>query len=137
MRKLLGAVCAIGLVFGLSVGAVCAESVPIVVSPNVINIDSLGGGVTVHAEIPFSIVDVGSISATLDGKAITVQSAFADNCGDLVVKFDMAEVKGILVDSDGEIISANPTLVLEGVSDLGDFSGSDDVRVIKVSGNRK
>ena len=122
-----------------SVGVVCAESVPIVVSPNVINIDSLGGGVTVHAEIPFGLVDVGSISATLDGKAITVQSAFADNCGDLVVKFDLGEVKAILVNDSGEIINTNPTLVLEGATKFeDDFYGADQVRVIKVSaaGNR-
>lgn len=134
MRKLLGAVCAISLVFGLSVGALCDEVVPIVISPNVINIDSQGGGVTVHAEIPYSYVEAGAtISTTLDGEEITSTSAFADNCGDLVLKFDMEVVKDMLEDDIGKNVTLE--LIVDTFEVV--FSGSDDVKVIQVSGDKK
>ena len=101
-------------------------TVPIVISPSVLNLDSQGVWVTVHAEIPYSRV-VG-VSVTLDG--IPVQVTKADARGELVAKFALDDVKAIL--DVGTV-----TLVLDGTTtDGGSFTGSDAIRVIDVSGKR-
>lgn len=98
------------------------EIVPIVVSPNVINLRSQAVWVTVHAEIDYSAV-VGA-TVTLDG--IPVVSTFADDRGDLVAKFNSADIKGIV--QPGMV-----TLTLSGTTkDGGSFSGSDTIKVVDI-----
>jgi len=102
-------------------------SVPIVVSPSTINLESQGTWVTVHAEIPFSDVDR-TASVTLDG--IVAVSIFADDCGDLVAKFAIADVRA-------SVDVGTVTLTLCGTTtDGSSFSGTDTVRVIRVKGGK-
>lgn len=97
-----------------------AQAVEIQIAPSTLLLNaSQGGSVTVHADIPYSIVDGSSVK--LDGIAAT--ATFADDCGDLVAKFKETEVKAGL--SLGRV-----TLTLTGLTTDGTpFRGSDVVRV--------
>jgi len=101
-------------------------TVPIVISPSTINLQSEGTWVTVHAEIDYS--DVVGATVTLDG--IPVKATFADNRGDLVAKFAVGDVRGIV--KPGSV-----TLRLVGTTrDGGTFSGTDMVKVISVQAKK-
>ena len=101
-------------------------TVPIVISPSTINLQAAGTWVTVHADIDYS--DVVGASVTLDG--IPVKATFADNRGDLVAKFLVGDVRGIVKPGTAE-------LTLCGTTRDGDtFSGTDTVKVITVSGQK-
>jgi hypothetical protein len=78
-----------------------------------------GGEVTVHVEIPFSLVDPDSLE--LNG--VPASGAFADNCGDLVAKFSEDAVKAI-------VAAPSAVLTLDGctLDGLG-FTGVDVVTV--------
>jgi len=127
MGKALVGVVALGLLVGMLVGgvgvrqeALAAETVAIVVSPSTIYMGSLGEVVTVHAEIPYSTVD----RATLYFNGIEVKSTFADSRGDLVVKFNLADVKA-------KIAPPSATLTLSGTTKDGvPFAGTDTIRVV-------
>ena len=100
--------------------------VPIVVSPSTINLQAAGTWVTVHAEIDYS--DVEAASVTLNG--IPVKATFADNRGDLVAKFSVVDVRGIVEPGMAQ-------LTLSGTTRDGDtFSGTDAVRVISVQAKK-
>ena len=134
MRRVVLSICAIGLVLGLFVGPVSGEEVPIVISPNVINIQSQGTWVTVHAEISYGIV----VGATVTLNGVVVNATFADARGELVAKFAVDGVKADLVNDVGEIIDPNPVLILRGLTETGEeFTGSDQIKVNKVSAGKK
>jgi len=99
-------------------------TVPIVVSPSTINLRAAGTWVTVHAEIAYSAVDTATVK--LDG--IDVKTTFADNRGELVAKFLVGDVRGIVAPGTAELTLCGTTK--DGVP----FSGTDEVRVIDVSG---
>lgn len=102
---------------------VLAEDISIQVAPSVLNLDSNGTWVTVHADIPYSLVDATTVA--LNG--IEVQVTKADDCGDLVAKFPLDAVKSIIGEDCTSV-----TLTLTGTTDDGDvFSGSDVVGVTK------
>jgi len=99
-------------------------TIEIQVAPSTIVIKDEGEWVTVHAVIPYSTVDAGTV--LLDG--ITPVSTFADACGDLVAKFDH-EVMCAFVDPP------EATLTLTGMTTDGEsFEGVDTVRVILKGG---
>ncbi len=94
--------------------------VAIQVSPATIALRSAGHDLTVHVDLPFGVVDTASL--TLDGLPAT--GAFADDCGDLVVKFDLDAVKQ-------RVAPPSATLTLYGNEMNGTpFHGSDTVRVV-------
>ncbi|MBN1973484.1 MAG: hypothetical protein JW787_07575 [Sedimentisphaerales bacterium] len=64
----------------------------ITISPSTLFLGSKSVVVTVHSNIPYAIVSDAKI--TLEG--IEAKSTFADACGDLVVKFNSADVKDIV-----------------------------------------
>lgn len=126
MRKIIAPIAAL-LVSAVLAAPTRGEelTVPIVIAPSTINLQAGGTWVTVHAEIAYSSV-IGA-SVTLDG--ILVKTTFADNRGELVAKFLVGDVRGI-VEPD-----TTPQLTLSGTTRDGDtFSGTDTVRVIAVSG---
>jgi hypothetical protein len=100
--------------------SVAAElQVPVQVSPNTLVLHSRGDYLTVHADIAFSRVATGTL--TLNG--IPASSAFADSCGNLVVKFDIERVKSI---------ATPPEIVLTLAGDCRDgasFEGSATITV--------
>lgn len=106
------------------VGTARGEEIAIVISPSTLNLDSAGEWVTVHAEIPFSVVD----DASVELNGIPVEATFADNRGELVAKFLIGDVKEIV--EPGLV-----TLTLAGTTiDGGPFSGTDTIRVIQSRG---
>jgi len=98
-------------------GSAC--EVVITVSPHTIVPASGGPWVTVHVDIPYSIVDTASL--TLNGVAVAWTKA--DLQGNLVAKFESTAVR--------EIVEApRTTLTLSGMTVEGmTFSGSDTVAV--------
>lgn len=130
MRKALLSICVFVLTLGLLAGPLLSETsdvtTPIMISPNTINLDSEGVWVTVHAEIPYSIV-LGA-SVTLDG--IPVEVTKADARGELVAKFCVDDVRDIVEPGTVE-------LTLVGLTETGEeFTGTDTIKVIKVSGKK-
>jgi hypothetical protein len=123
MKNLLVSLVALG---AMLVGSTSlAQDVAIKVSPNVINLAASSTWVTVHTNIPFSSVDPDQ-PVTLN--SIPATSCFADDCGNLVAKFDAEVIKAEL--EVGEV-----TLTLTGTTISGGvFSGSDTVKVISVKG---
>ncbi len=99
----------------------------ITVSPNVINIASSSTVVTVHTDLPYSLVD----GATVTLGSVSIAWWKSDNQGFFVAKFVAEEVKGKVE------AGTTATLVLWGVTKLGDaFSGTDCVDVIDVKGKK-
>jgi len=124
------AVCVCVLTLGLLAGPLLSQTpsltVPIVISPSTINLDSEGVWVTVHADIPYASV-VG-VSVTLNDVAVEVTKA--DNRGELVAKFAVDDVKAIVEPGTVELTLCGDTVTRE------QFTGTDAIEVIKVSGNR-
>ncbi len=94
-------------------------TIQIQASPATIVLSSLGGCVSIHADIAYSAVDRQSLE--LNGlKPYLVK---ADARGDLVAKFSLDEVKAI-------VAPPSTTLTLIGLTRAGEaFTGSDEVAV--------
>ena len=124
MRKLSVVACALLMALGLSAGhAWSQEIVAIQVSPHVLNLDSQGTCVTVHATIPLSAVAAATV--TLNGEVVPALIK-SDSRGDLVAKFKIGDVKDIV-----DPPPSSATLTLAGLSKTGEtFSGFDTIRVI-------
>ena len=127
MRRLIASVGMLAVLLAVfAVGAWSNDSgvtVPIKVSPGTIVLASRNEMpvVTVHADIPYSQVAVGSVA--LNGLGATL--CFADDRGDLVAKFSLAKVKAMVSPPEA-------TLTLTGATKDGTaFSGSDTVPVKK------
>jgi hypothetical protein len=104
---------------GVSAEATSCTLISITVSPNTIAMGSLGELVTVHTDIPLGLVDTSSLS--LNG--VEVAWTKADARGNLVAKFDLAEIKAI-------VEPPQATLQLRGLTNNGvEFSGTDTVTV--------
>jgi len=94
----------------------------IAVSPQtlILSLDQ-GGAVTVHTAICLTAVDTGSLS--LNG--VPAESAWADSRGNLVARFNEADV-------EATVAPPRAILTLEGaMTDGTPFAGSDSVRVIE------
>ena len=95
------------------------EDFSITISPSTLALDSQSVCVSVHSNIPYGIVN--TVSLTLNG--IPAKFTKADACGDLVVKFESADVKDIV--EPGQV-----TLTLAGLlKDSTPFQVSDTITV--------
>ena len=131
MRKRLVSIFAFILVLGLSAGTASAQTIDVAISPQTVNLQFQGEWVTVHADIPFTLVEPDSVA--LDGIPADLEKD--DDLGYLVAKFKMAGEIGEYLESFLDAGAA--TLTLTGVTIDGDlFSGSDTVRVIDRGGKR-
>ena len=122
--------CSCLLVLSLSVNPVqCQDDaliIPVAIAPNVVNLESEGVWVTVHAGIPYNAV--AGLSVTLND--IPVVYTKADNRGNLVAKFDIDQVKEIL-EVPGVVLR------LDGYTKDGDaFTGTALIDVIDVFGGK-
>ena len=113
---------------GLGAAPVVAQdNVPIQVSPSAIILSSAHSGpVTVHANISYSAVASGTVLlyCDRDPNPITPYTTFADDRGQLVAKFRLSDVIGILGTISGRV---NVTFTLTGDTNVGgSFTGSDD-----------
>jgi hypothetical protein len=95
------------------------EGYCITITPKTLVLSSPDTVVSVHSNIPYSSVD--TVSLTLDGIPATFTKA--DACGDLVVKFNQSDVKGI-------VLPGLATLTLKGMlKDDTEFEASDTIIV--------
>ena len=97
-------------------------TINMVVSPHVLNIESNGGSISIHTDIGFGFVE--DTTVEVNGEEIEVISTFADDCGNLVVKCSIDEVKGIVIDDE----SADFVLTCNS----GSYTGEDSIPVIRV-----
>ncbi len=91
--------CCVLLLAGLLVSPAISYSdfeIEIDISPNVLNIQSMGTVVTVHTDIAYS--SVLAYSVLLD--EVEIQSWKADNRGNFVAKFSMEEIEAIFDPED-------------------------------------
>ena len=110
----------------LTTGALAEGAIEVVVSPNVLNLNSNGGRVSLHTDIDFDVVDSAKLYVSAEdglSEEISISRIFADTLGDLVVKCDIDIVKGMVVAGDA-------TFVLEVDTDDGTYSGTDTIAVI-------
>jgi hypothetical protein len=99
-----------------------ALEITIDVSPNVLNIQSVGLCVTVHTDIGYSKVD----PTTVYLNGVLIDGYFADDRGFFVAKFDMNEIKNLPFDYE-----KYNTFKLEGTMISGEsFSGTQQIKVI-------
>jgi len=108
------------------------------VSPNVINIGSSSTWVTVHADIPYDVVNASSVVLIVGLSTFSNDLCFADDRGNLVAKFDINVVKKQLKDLG--TIDDLFTFALSGLTKAFDgnaqvpFYGEQDIRVFDNSG---
>ena len=109
------------------------NSIDVVVSPNVLNLESFGGSVSLHTDIAYRLVEDAAL--TVNGIEVLPISTFADDRGQLVVKCSMATVEAIVeMVEPGE---ATFDLTVTGTDGL-TYSGTDTIKVISQAGvNRK
>ena len=122
MRKMLASACPLFLLLALLAGRAVADEVEIQASPHTINLGSSGASVTIHADV--SYYSVADVAATVNGETVTVVYTKPDDCGNLVVKLDITEVKGIIEPPSATIAIAGTRI------DGSGFSGSDTIGVV-------
>jgi hypothetical protein len=135
MRKILTVVCSFIFVIGtcttLAFHAQEAYAyddfitVSMKVSPNNLVIHSVGEGdwLTIHVDIPYSVVNCTTLVLLFDNVVLPVKYAKADLRGDLVAKFDLSDIKAI-------VTPPTETLLLSGYTTAGvQFYGSDIIQV--------
>ena len=110
----------------LLVGAVFAgdNTIDMVVSPNVLNIESNGGSISVHTDIGYVAPDDATLE--VNGTAIDTINTFVDNRGNLVVKCSIDTVKDIVVGTEEAVF------VLTANYNGSVYSGTDTIAVIQV-----
>jgi len=125
------------LIFLLSNVALADDNtINMVVSPNVLNIESNGGSISVHTDIAYSGVEGASLE--VNGTTIVNIETFADNCGNLVVKCSIGTVKSIVVGPDGIVVGKEEAeFILKANYNGSMYSGSDTITVIQVIPNEE
>lgn len=112
--------------------AVAQDIIPIQVSPHSIILSSEHTGpLTVHADISYYAVATGSVLlySDRDPNPIKPYITFPDDRGQLVAKFRLSDVVGILGTIQGRV---DVTFTLSGDTKVGSyFTGSDEVMVRK------
>ena len=107
-------------------GAVLASdnTIDIVVSPHVLNIESNGGSISIHTDIGY----VSPEDAVLEVNGTTIEKiwTFTDSRGNLVVKCSINTVKSIVVGKE------EATFVLTANYNGGTYTGTDTIDVIQV-----
>ena len=102
-----------------------------VAAPNVINVATQSSWVTVHADIPYWMVDH-KVSIKLNG--VEIAWSKVDAQGDFVAKFAAAKVKDLVAINPGDP-PVKLTLTLSGGTIYGiPFTGSAEVTVINAKG---
>ena len=106
-------------------GAVLADEgdIDMVVSPNVINLESNGGSISVHTDIAGIPEEV---TLYINGEGVDGIWTFTDNCGNLVVKCSIVTAKGMVVAGEDAVFA----LTCSRNGEL--YNGSDTVPVIQV-----
>ena len=105
--------------------AVMAEegSIEMMVSPNVLAINSNGGSVSIHADISYYQVVLNETTLTVNDEPLEILYMFHDDRGDLVVKCSIATLKGMVAgESSANFVLTVPTKdgdVFTGIDEIG------------------
>ena len=105
----------------LSLRTAPVEDMVIDVAPSILNLTNAGQWVTVHTDIPYSILAGASI--TLNG--VEINWSKADNQGNFVAKFVIGDIKNLPLK-----INDYNTLTLICYTSNCVYSGSQDIKVI-------
>ena len=100
------------------------NTIDIVVSPHVLNIESNGGSISVHTDIGY--VSAADAVLEVNGELIDRIWTFTDSRGNLVVKCSINDVKSIVVGEE------EATFVLTADHNGGIYAGTDTIAVIQV-----
>ncbi len=94
----------ITLLIGFSLLACTQDNtVKVVVSPNILNLESSGGVFTIHADVKYNKdLDV-RVYLNNDMASVSVSSISADSKGNLVVKCDILDVKEIVIEGTATV----------------------------------
>jgi len=100
------------------------NTIDIVVSPHVLNIESNGGSISIHTDIGY----VSPEDAVLEVNGTTIEEiwTFTDDRGNLVVKCSINTVKTIVAGEE------EATFVLTANYNGGTYTGTDTIAVIQV-----
>jgi hypothetical protein len=106
-------------------GAVLADEgdFDMVVSPNVINLESNGGSISVHTDVA-GIPE--GVSLYINGEEVEGIWTFTDSCGNLVVKCSIDTAKSMVV------VDKDAVFVVSYISDAEVYTSSDTVPIIQV-----
>ena len=114
-------------------GAIHADDnsiIEVVVSPNVLALNSIGGSVSLHTDISYSLVKDEDMSLTVNEEGIDITSTFADDRGDLVIKCDIDELKEMV----SEETTATFVLTIGTDGDGDKYTGTDEIRIASPKG---
>lgn len=100
------------------------NTIDMVVSPNVLNLESNGGSISVHTDIGY--VAPSDAILEVNGTPVDDIYTFTDSRGNLVVKADIVAVKGMVVAGEDAVFVL--TCDYEGET----YTGTDTVPVIQV-----
>ena len=100
------------------------NTIEVVVSPNVLNLRSNGGSLSLHTDIGYGSVGVAELYVDDQPEPVDGIWIFADDRGDLVVKCSLYTVKGMV-----EVGEATFRLEVDTKDGL-HYSGTDTIRVI-------
>lgn len=100
------------------------NTIDIVVSPHVLNIESNGGSISIHTDIGYVSEDEAALE--VNGTLIENIYTFTDSRGNLVVKCSINTVKRIVVGEE------EATFVLTANYNGGTYTGTDTIAVIQV-----
>jgi len=113
------------LVVPLSSAALADDNtIDMVVSPKVLNIESNGGSISIHTNIGY--VSAADTTLEVNGNPIETLYTFTDSRGNLVVKCSINTVKTIVVGEEEAVF------VLTCNYNGGIYSGTDTIAVIQV-----
>jgi len=119
-------VVAVLVLLGSLAGVALAEGdIVVQVSPNVLNLQSKGGSLSLHTDLAFSLAK--EVFLTVEGEDVLPINTFDDDCDNLVVKASLENIKDMVVDLD----EATFTLTVE--TEDGVYVGSDTIDVISKS----
>ena len=100
------------------------NTIDIVVSPHVLNIESNGGSISIHTDIGYVSEDDAALE--VNGTPIENIYTFTDSRGNLVVKCSINTVKSIVIGEE------EATFVLTANYGGGIYSGTDTIAAIQV-----
>ena len=105
----------------LSFQASKPEEMSIDVAPSILNLANAGKWVTVHTDIPYSVL----VSATITLNGVEIKWSKADNQGNFVAKFVIGDIKNLPLK-----LNEYNTLTMTCVTNNVVYVGSQDVKVI-------
>ena len=105
------------------------NTIDMVVSPNVLNLESNGGSISIHTDVGY-VIPPGAFQAdvTLEVNGVTVEKVvtFPDMSGNLVVKADIDTIKEIIT------VEGEATFYLTYNDTHTTYTDDDTIKVIKV-----